>query len=348
MILHICFPSKFITQFVTFMSRHFYTAEHEFLFTSTENDLRRTDPQTHALLECNDSPFRVWYYADERHLLTRNAKLFRALYGCEKIILHGLFLPRRISQILCYCPSLLRKSYWVMWGGDFYSPEDKGPTHKRLIRNMEYLVTFVSGDISYVVANYQASGTPIECLAYPSNVFQPMRRPARKDKKTRIQVGNSATSTNRHEEIFCRLTEYKDREIEVICPLSYGDKQYADTIIALGTKIFSEKFIPLTEFLPLEEYVDLLASIDIAIFNHNRQQGMGNIITHLGYGHKVYLRSDQNSWGAFVEKGIKVYDVLEGIDIDYVPSKRNRELVADHFSLDRLVEQWRMIYESTP
>jgi len=333
-----------MTQFIAFMNQHFDVTEHEFLFTSTENNLRQTDPQTHALLTCNDSPFRVWFYADEKHFLIRNTKQFSALYRCEKIILHGLFLPRRITQILCYCPFLLRKSYWVMWGGDFYFPKDQNATHRRLIKNMGHLLTFISGEIRYVVSNYQASGAPIECLAYPSNVFQPVRRPAKKDRKTRIQIGNSATPTNQQVEVFGWLSKYKDQDIEVICPLSYGDKPYAEMIIAMGTKIFSEKFIPLTEFLPLEEYISFLASIDIAIFNNNRQQGMGNIITHLGYGHKVYLRSDQHAWGMFVEKGVTVYDVLKGIDIDTVQSNRNPELIAEHFSLDRLIKQWRMIY----
>jgi len=34
--------------------------------------------------------------------------------------------------------------------------------------------------------------------------------------------------------------------------------------------------------MPLDEYLNLLAKIDIAIFNHKRKQAMGNITTLLG------------------------------------------------------------------
>jgi len=46
--------------------------------------------------------------------------------------------------------------------------------------------------------------------------------------------------------------------------------------------IFREKFKPLVDFIPFDEYLNLLAKVDIAIFNHKRQQTMGNITTLLG------------------------------------------------------------------
>lgn len=43
---------------------------------------------------------------------------------------------------------------------------------------------------------------------------------------------------------------------------------------------------PIVDFMDFNEYINFLSTIDIAIFNHKRQQGMGNIITLLGMGKK--------------------------------------------------------------
>ncbi|WP_083234102.1 TDP-N-acetylfucosamine:lipid II N-acetylfucosaminyltransferase [Candidatus Marithrix sp. Canyon 246] len=72
-------------------------------------------------------------------------------------------------------------------------------------------------------------------------------------------------------------------------PLSYGDPKgvYIKEVISTGTKIFGDKFIPMTEFMDFDKYLNFLGSINITIFNHNRQQAMGNTITLLGFGKKV-------------------------------------------------------------
>ena len=41
--------------------------------------------------------------------------------------------------------------------------------------------------------------------------------------------------------------------------------------------------------MPYSSYISFLGSIDIGIFNNNRQQGMGNITNLLYLGKKVYL-----------------------------------------------------------
>jgi dTDP-N-acetylfucosamine:lipid II N-acetylfucosaminyltransferase len=344
MILHICVPEKFTRPFIEFTAEHFGTQSHSFLFRSTEEELRKFDPATYAIITADGFPFEVFYYQDATPHIVRTLKLIIGLYRCEKIIIHGLFLFGRLAQILAYFPLLLRKSYWAMWGGDFYFPEEFDPLKRRIIRKMGHLVTLLPGDAQYVKQHYGATGQHIDCLVYPTNVFTPIPTPPRKDSTIRLQVGNSAFPTNRHREVFEALAQYKDRDIEIICPLSYGEKEYREDVIALGEEMFAEKFSPLEEFLPYGEYQRFLASIDIAVFNHNRQQGMGNLITHLGLGHKVYLRSDQSPWELFTDMGLELHDIAEGISIEYTPSLKNKRLIASHFTHERLVEQWEMIY----
>jgi hypothetical protein len=345
MILHLCVPEKFTRPFIDFTAEHFHTRSHRFFFQSTENELREADPATYSAIRSGTFPFEVFFSEGEKSRISRNLKLVFELYRCEKIIIHGLFPFKRLAQFLAYCPFLLQKSYWAMWGGDFYFPEAADPLKRKIIRKMGHLLTYLPGDVQYARQHYGATGEHIDCLGYPSNVFTAFTIPPRSDSTIRIQVGNSAFFTNQHREVFEALAEFKDRDIEIVCPLSYGERDYRDSVISLGKRLFAEKFLPLEEFLPYEEYRELLTSIDIAIFNHNRQQGMGNIISHLGLGHKVYLRSDQSPWKLLTDIGLELHDISEGISIEYRHSVKNQRLIASHFALERLVEQWRGIYE---
>ena len=46
-------------------------------------------------------------------------KLIYLAHGSRKIILHGLF-DFRLIICLFFMPWLLKKCYWVIWGGDLY------------------------------------------------------------------------------------------------------------------------------------------------------------------------------------------------------------------------------------
>ncbi|MBS7255475.1 TDP-N-acetylfucosamine:lipid II N-acetylfucosaminyltransferase [Flavobacterium branchiicola] len=109
---------------------------------------------------------------------------------------------------------------------------------------------------------------------------------------TNILVGNSADFSNNHLEIFYKLSKLNLKNTNVYVPLSYGgSKEYIDTVIKVGEKLLGDNFIPIIEFMPLEDYNRILLSCRALIFNHVRQQGLGNIII-MGYlGAKIYLNN---------------------------------------------------------
>jgi hypothetical protein len=106
-----------------------------------------------------------------------------------------------------------------------------------------------------------------------------------------------------------KLETYKQEDIKIYAPLSYGNPDHAKRVIQEGKKRFGDKFIPLTEMIPFQEYIEFLGLIDIAIFNHKRQQAMGNTITLLGLGKKVYMRTDVTQWQFFQSHGMVVFDI---------------------------------------
>ena len=141
--------------------------------------------------------------------------------------------------------------------------------------------------------------------------FEALKRIQHKTEKNgiiHIQVGNSANPTNNTIEIIRFLAKNTGEKCRVFCPVSYGDEEYARTVIDYGKKELGDRFYPMTTFLDREQYASFVASVDILIMNHQRQQGLGNIFSYLYLGKKVYIRSDNSSFQFFEEHGIKVYD----------------------------------------
>jgi hypothetical protein len=135
----------------------------------------------------------------------------------------------------------------------------------------------------------------------------------------KVMLGNSCSKTNLHLEALGMLSKFRDEDLEIICPLSYGikDEAYFREVIKKGSEIFGDRFIPLTEFMEPAKYTELLAGIDIAIMNHNRQEALGNIISLLYLGKKVYLKPETSSYQYFLEKNIRVCNINDLRSVDY-------------------------------
>jgi len=342
MIAHIAVGDKFIEPFIQFIENHFDSKDHLFLISPMA--LYKVKPRSNVVM------------LDERMgRLRKMAEWSKAMNKADKIILHGLF-DIRIINLLCLQPWLLKKCYWVMWGGDLYHYKLRGrgirsdiQEAKRafVIKRMGHLVTYIKGDYELAQKWYCAKGEYHTCLMYPSNLYKEYAMSPKQGDDINILVGNSADPTNSHVEIFEKLKPYKDQNIQIVCPLSYGQIEYAERIAELGKELFGDKFTPLIDFMPFEKYLEFLGKIDIAVFAHKRQQAMGNMTTLLGLGKKVYLRSDVTPWEFYSKLGVKVFDVdgLELLPIHKDEATRNRQIVAGNFSHDALVAQLREIFK---
>lgn len=130
-----------------------------------------------------------------------------------------------------------------------------------------------------------------------------------------ILVGNSATPTNNHIEIFKQLQQLKLEGRKIIVPLSYGDAEYREQIIKIGQDMFGGGFLPLTDFMPLDDYHSLIGSCSVAIMNHKRQQALGNINLLLYQGVRVFLNSDGVVYSFFAKHGAHVFSVVEMVNM---------------------------------
>ncbi len=331
--IHIMTLEKFNPSFIEFVKRNFDIEDHKFFFLGKENykyGLKKSE--------------NIIWLNKKVHIF----KFLSFLNFSKKIILHGLW-DDRIIRILLAQPWLLKKSYWVMWGGDFYFPEKQTNRKKKIIKKMGNLLTYIEGDYKLAKEWYGATGKFHYCFVYPSNLYKEYRIGEKNTTSINVLLGNSADPTNNHFEILDKLTKYKTKDIKIYTPLSYGNKEYAEHVIREGKKNFGENFIPLREFLPFDEYLKLLAEIDIAIFNHNRQQAMGNIITLLGLGKKVYIRDDITTWDFFKKLQITVFSSNKNINLEPINinvSKENIQKIKNHFGEENLKKQLFSIFYS--
>lgn len=83
---------------------------------------------------------------------------------------------------------------------------------------------------------------------------------------------------------------YKNEDIKIVLPLSYGDISYAETIETYARTLYGDKVLILRENLGFLDYVKLIKTIDIAIFDYKHQSALGNIMLLLLWGKKfIYL-----------------------------------------------------------
>lgn len=241
-----------------------------------------------------------------------------------------------------------------MWGGDLYTYQLGERNWKwrireffrrRVIKNMGNLVTYIEGDVEIARKWYGATGIYHECIMYTSNLYKEYSVPSKQGTAINIQVGNSADPSNNHLEALEKLLPFQNLDVCIYVPLSYGDKKHAQAVIQQGQQWFGDKFKPLTEFMPFDEYLLLLGTIDIAIFNHKRQQAMGNTITLLGLGKTIYIRNDVSQWRFFKNKNIVVGDVQKLTNLDTLNIENNQAKVKEYFSKEKLIEQLERLYQ---
>lgn len=331
-IVHVMIFEKFIRSYIEFLDENFEINDHVFLVIGKDyNNYNLSDlPNVYFIKNIQRVPVLIW-----------------KLYVAKKIIIHGLW-NRRFIKVLLLQPWLIKKCYWMMWGGDFYNYENETKEKKRLIKIIRHFVGFVRSDFDFVKKYYDAKGIFHYSVFYPVAFFEDfdIALTRKLNYKIKILVGNSADPSNNHFEILEQLKYFKNEPIEIIVPLSYGNLEYAELVIKKGVEIYNEKFKPLTNFLRLEEYQSLLKSIDIGIFNHNRQQGAGNILPLLNAGTKVYLRKGTPMWKMFDELNVIVFDNRE-LNIELLKEDikiKNREVMKMIFSKNKYIEDLTILF----
>lgn len=264
------------------------------------------------------------------------------VHACDMVIAHGMGLhgivaflasPRKATKV------------WSGWGFDYYGDEKDpnanllSPATKELMRdeyadkNKPSAIKKISRKIlssginkASEITNYFSAPIPhdfeIFKQRFPNfsgkyaqlnygSVIDTFSQGMRMGHGTNILVGNSASESNNHIDIFKILAKHDIGLRKVIVPLSYGDSSYRRNIINAGKQILGNSFSPLVDFLPLDQYSSIIASCNIVIMNHLRQQALGNIGTAIYQGAHVFLNPRNPAYIFFKEKDATIRSTAE-------------------------------------
>ncbi|MDI9559941.1 MAG: TDP-N-acetylfucosamine:lipid II N-acetylfucosaminyltransferase [Pseudomonadota bacterium] len=351
MIYHFCGTSPYITKYIDFLKsnrKDFNLNNHHFIINDTNTfqmDQATLQDIKYSLVKSK------WGFIPLLNKIKKN----------DSLIIHGLFNPRLLIYFYLFNRRLVERCIWSIWGGDVYFFRLKNDScknrvieylRKQIIPHIPVITTLVKGDYDIVKDIYNTSAKLVYSF-YPYYISDDESvKNINKDQHC-IMVGNSGDPSNNHEQVFNILKKFKNEQIKIICPLSYGVKDYIEKTITLGQSIFGAKFIPLTEFIEPDEYMKILSDIDIAIMNHNRQQGLGSIINLIVNNAKVFIRSDTTSYKFFRNSGIVLFDTLsidelsyeEFISDDKTEYRLNREKILKIVSEDESLKGWLRVFQ---
>lgn len=129
--------------------------------------------------------------------------------------------------------------------------------------------------------------------------------------KKNMLLGNSGNFWNNHLDAFDDLQQFQLDFDKIVCPLSYGDRNYRNKIIQEGDLIFGNRFVPLNDFLAYPDYVQQLLSCSYFFMNSLRQLGLGNLLLLLYLGSKVILDKSNPVYSFFIKNEIQVFSIQE-------------------------------------
>jgi hypothetical protein len=130
-----------------------------------------------------------------------------------------------------------------------------------------------------------------------------------------ILIGNSSTYASNHLDTLYQLQQLSISNQKIVIPLNYGNKNYGNQIQDYANTMFSGKTIILRNYLPITEYNSILSNCSIAIFNHVRQQALGNIIISLWIGARVYLNETSLLYLNLKKMGLIIFSIKKDLNI---------------------------------
>ena len=311
--IHIIHDDKFTKGYIDFLSKNNFNWDH--IVFSYGNIVEPIDTPSLKVILVKDC-YEIY-------------KIYKSLLlECDRVIFSGFFDK---SARLFYMPkNIWSKTYIQFWGGDIYRFKQrkndfisnlKLQIMKNIVRNCivkcNKVLLMVDHDYDVLKSIFNINSKSYYILQVPADFYEInhidfsniINNYNEKPAKYCILVGNSATIENQHKEIFDILKDKITDDFKIIVPLSYGDENYKQEIIKYGEKCFGNSFMPILKYLTIEEYVGLLSCCDVALFNNNRQQAMGNIVLLANLKKKIYIRNDTSLWNYYKELGLIFNDI---------------------------------------
>jgi dTDP-N-acetylfucosamine:lipid II N-acetylfucosaminyltransferase len=336
MIVHLLSDSSYTINFITYIDRNFQKKDHFFFIHGDKN-----------------SRFASQYNQKENcKLLNSKFSFFKYLYfisNSDRVIFHQLNKPWLMLFWIFFDNQIFNKIVWVIWGSDVYDYLETNNSLKykaieylklRFIKKLKYISSYIYDDYLNCKKFYPNNAKYFKTL-YPGVVD--LNRPCpppivKSNNASHILIGNSADPSNNHLSIFQYLSKFKDENLKLFVFLSYGGTiTYKEEIKEKGKQIFNDKIHFIENLMTQSEYFDFLDSIDICVFNHNRQQGLGALIYLIYAGKKIYVSNNTSTFAYYNRLNIRInetediilnnFDKLKEIEPNVINENKERILI---------------------
>lgn len=167
--------------------------------------------------------------------------------------------------------------------------------------------------------------------------------------KLHVLVGHRGTRTLCHLDIFDMIVPYIKNIGYVICPLSYGERDYIEKIDHIGKIKFGNKWMPIFEWMDTSTYMHFLnENIDVAIFGGQFEGG--TTISTLAYmGKAVYLDERCEMAEVLDDLGVVYYKLKSKHDditletLSEEERENNRKKMEELCDVKRIYDQWMIL-----
>lgn len=325
MILHLLFDDKFadytIRQFSPYGNSEFLIVHH-----SADEPIKHITLKEHLT--------RLVYRSVEYDSFLNGLGHYKAL------IVHGFYTPWQV-EIVENVPESV-KIAWAFWGGDLYQRPDvrdrylaplskvvnhlhelKKPTKDDYIVPMNALqrVDYILDDMleNYEDVKRYINKPSVKYLWYQYYSIEQTVGTSLLERQAvgqGVLMGHSAGIRTNHIEGMLALRKLNLKNRKIITPLSYGSPWYRNLILRVGRLLFGESFVPLTSFMPRDEYNALICSCPAFICPAYKPEGMGNILTALWLGARVYLYKHNLKYQYLSRIGVRVFSIEDDLRRD--------------------------------
>lgn len=239
--------------------------------------------------------------------ISKHTKLVWMCWGQDihKMIIANSYMPQTRRLLL---KNGLKQEYF--WKYTLWLRQLKFPYTRRgkLLKRFDYCCPVIFSDLDETNKKLKQK---IQYLPFHYSTLQQLLGNSINDQSTgtNILIGNSSSYASNHLDVFEILSQINFGDRNIIVPLNYGDMKYGNQLEAIGKNLFGEKFMALRSFLESKEYTSIIKSCSIAIFNHIRQQALGNILICLWFGIRVYLNDKGSLFGYLQGLKLPVYSI---------------------------------------
>lgn len=254
---------------------------------------------------------------------TQSALINKYAKSCDWIISHGL---PDVVNTLKIKRKYFKKIVWRTWGGSRQKTRWDSKTP------LKSIIGKVGDIVYYLLMRYTFGCSPVIGIAnvvdildleqwmwhrkaklFPmgysdksfENVLQRIQVPPKSDTAPiKFLVGHQGDPGEKHFEYIQKLISYKEGNLEIYVPLSYGNKEYIEELEYAIGKLNDKRIIILDKLLQLPDYLNFLAGIDIAIIDEKSSMALGNIAFLLYFRKKIYLNKNGVIRKAFVRDNL--------------------------------------------